>query len=425
MKTKKILIIARDFIPYHPSLGAVIRVIKLSEFLLARGFEVHLIAAKGVQLDYFGYRSLSEKINITYVDDFLQARNNRKKKTAQNKNQRLSDNQSSPKVFQRFLTIIDRSFVPDMGVILANKYAAKAVNVIRQHHIRNVLVSSPPHSTQIIGYLVKRHLKDKINLITEYRDSWNTLGIYAKTNPLLNRISRLLEKKVLKSADHFIYHSPPVLDKIRKTLLDISPKSTLIMNGYDPGMRIRKKSTGRRNACLKIGYFGAITDAATGFRNPERFFQVVNTVTFPVKIVFYGHIDISEYWQRRLGDKLEIHGHISHAEALEKMMAMDILMLLHSQKEGADEVIPAKIFEYMLVGKPILAIGPVPMESAEMVKSEKLGYTMNLYHDEDMKNTLIQIYEDWENHRMPAYNEATCRQYSRYHQFEKLLPILQ
>ena len=425
MKTKKILIIARDFIPYHPSLGAVIRVIKLSEFLLARGVEVHLIAAKGVELDYFGYRPLTEKIHITYVDDFLQTRNTKKKKRAQDKKERLPGNPSPPKALQRLLTIIDRSFVPDMGVILANKYADKAVNVIRQHHIRNVLVSSPPHSTQIIGYLVKMRLKHKISLIAEYRDSWNTLGIYAKTNPLLNRISRVLERKVLQSADHFIYHSPPVLEKIKKSLVDIGPKSTLIMNGYDPDMRIEKASAGRKNACLTIGYFGAINDASTGFRNPERFFRVLTRVTFPVKIVFYGYIDISAYWQSLLGDKIEIHGHISHKEALEKMMTMDILMLLHSQKQGADEVIPAKIFEYMLVGKPILAIGPVPMESAKMVNAGKLGYAMDLYHDEDMKHKLIEIYEDWENNRMPEYDAATCRQYSRHHQFEKLLPLLQ
>ncbi len=427
MESKKILIIARDFIPFSTTLGGVIRVIKLCEFLLARGFEIHIIAARGVELDYFGYAPLIKQINIKYVNDFLQARNNLKKKAAQNSkpvDNCIIGKKSSPAVLQRLLTLIDRTFIPDMGIILAIKYMIKASRIIRKHNISNVLVTSPPHSSQVIGYLLKKRLKENINLIVEYRDSWNTLGIYSKMNPLLDRISRFLERKVLRSADQFIYHSPPVIEKIKNEILDVTWKSTLIMNGYDPQMKVSMKSSRFINDCIKIGYFGAITDASTGFRNPERFFRVLSVVEIPIKVIFYGQIDISHYWQKELGNRIEIKGSLSHKEALEKMAEMDVLMLIHSQKEGADEVIPAKIFEYMLVQRPILAIGPVPMESARMVEEGKLGYTMDLYDDEDIKIKLQNIYEDWRNSNLPEYGEAACRKYSRHYQFQKLLPIL-
>ena len=58
MSSKKILIIVRDFIPYYHSLGGVMRVLKLAEFLTEKDVSVYILSAKGVEIDYFGYRKI-------------------------------------------------------------------------------------------------------------------------------------------------------------------------------------------------------------------------------------------------------------------------------------------------------------------------------------------------------------------------------
>src|SRR5262249_51986636 len=55
---------------------------------------------------------------------------------------------------------------------------------------------------------------------------------------------------------------------------------------------------------------------------------------------------------------LETHDYVSHADAIALMQSADALCLLLSDLPGADRVIPAKLFEYIAVRKPILAIAP-------------------------------------------------------------------
>jgi len=311
--------------------------------------------------------------------------------------------------------------VPDPIVYSTPFYAVKALKIIRQHGIKNVIVSSPPHSMQLVGLIVKTALKNMINLVVDYRDTWNTTQIFRKKNFAFQALNSYLEKCVLTAADRFVYCTNPMLGKINHLFFDISEKSQLVMNGFDIQNRIVPKRINMHNAFLTIGYFGALNEHEKSYRNPSLFFKAVEKLKTRIKLIFYGNISIASHWNERLKGIIEIHKSIPHNKAIERMQDMDLLMLLHSERYGADEVITGKFFDYILSERPILSVGPTNMESSRMVREHGIGYVADLYNEMDLLNTLNQIVKDWGNKALPTVRNEDFKYFSRQSQFNKLL----
>ena len=422
MQKKKILIIARDFVPYYYSLGGVLRVLKMADFFNDQGLEVFILAAKGEEISHFGYEKAVKNFHVRYVPDPLQYYITRthKQKWTKHHHCTIPDNH----IRQKINNIIRECSVPDLGIYFVQKYVKEAIRIIERHHIKNVVVSSPPHSTQIIGLKLKRVFHDRINLIVDYRDSWNTTRIFQKKHSILNVVSESLERKVLIAADHFIYCSPPILSKINRTFFDITNKSLLVMNGFDSTTEKPSQCIHTRNDYLTLGHFGAINEKSNSFRNPALLFAALAKLRKKLKIVFYGAAHISKFWQNTLKGMIEVRGSVPHEYALELMLKMDVLMLLHSEKEGADEVITGKLFEYILMGKPILVVGPENMEATRIVKNNGLGYSINLYDQEDILDNINRMHSDWENGTLPRYKLEDHKEFDRHYQYSKILKIL-
>lgn len=424
MKKKKVLIIIREFIPYTHSLGSSIRVLKMAEFFNQNGIEVYLLAAKGEEIGFFGYRNTMETMNLSYVDDALQ------KYVTRRIHERKVDFQTGrffgikKKVLSAGKKAINEISIPDEGIYFVNRYVRKAMEIINRNGIRNIIVSSPAHSAQVIGMKLKKRLGDRINLIVDYRDSWNTTKIFKKNSRIPRFLSEQLEKRILQGADHFVYVTTPTLNKIKAKYFDISDKSILVMNGYDMDLKIDKPKQEGRSEYLRIGHFGYISDRQASYRNPELFFQALMKLDKKINLVLYGSVDIRKEWQERFKDMLTIHSHVSHSEAIGFMQDMDLLLQLHSEVDGADEVISGKIFEYIFAEKPILVVGPKEMEAARFVTEENIGYSIDIYDENDMCSKMDEIYRKWETGKLIAYKTSDYYRFSRQYQYSKLLHLL-
>src|SRR5262249_26117336 len=59
-----------------------------------------------------------------------------------------------------------------------------------------------------------------------------------------------------------------------------------------------------------------------------------------------------------LGKHVQVLGQRAHLEALRAMHAADALLLIANTTPGAEATVPGKLFEYLAVGRPILAMAP-------------------------------------------------------------------
>jgi glycosyltransferase involved in cell wall biosynthesis len=232
-----------------------------------------------------------------------------------------------------------------------------------------------------------------------------------------------MEASALSAADHITYQSPTVLPKLNDAFFDVSSKATLVMNGFDASMNFARPTASPKARELTIGYFGAISDSPSSYRNPTAFLEAVAEAEAPIRVVFYGDIRLRAHWYTRLADRFQVHDNLPHDDALAKMAEIDILLLLHSQKEGSDEVIPGKLFEYMLAQRPILVLGPTPMEAKRIVSEEGIGYTADASNAEAIGKTLKTLHSEWLRGKLPTVDKEQLLPYSRQTQFRKMLPL--
>lgn len=422
--SRKVLIVVRGFVPYEPSLGGVIRIIKLASFLRSRGHQVFIVAAKGQFVSDFGYADEASHFRITYYLDKTQEQYSKKYNS-------ISSTPNSPpnslaRSLKSFLTRLARKLViPDPGVLFIWFQYRAARTLIKSERISNVIVSSPAHSSQLTGYLLKKRFRDKINLIIDYRDSWNCCGFFAANGAFSRYVSRKMELAVLHSCDQFVYVSTPMLSKIQATFFDISKKATLVMNGYDLSMQSYQSPTTKSGATqMRFGYFGRANDTVGSGYDPSLLLEALSEYRDKICIDMFGPITISNIDQWNSRSSVTLHGSIRHPDALKKMQTMDALVMIYTGTVGTDEIVSGKLFEYMLARRPIFIIGPDDMEAKKIVLKKKIGYWADSRSILSIKTALGAIYNDWKSKDLPNYSLRHVAEFDRRCQFSKILPLL-
>jgi glycosyltransferase involved in cell wall biosynthesis len=276
---------------------------------------------------------------------------------------------------------------------------------------------------QLVGLKLKKHFKSKINLIIDYRDSWNTTKIFRKDFKICQLISEKLEKRALKKTDHFTYISKPMLDKVEKIYkLNMSEKAKLIMNGYNK-LQSFSNLKNRSEDIIKIGYFGIVSDHNTSYRNITNLLEVVNNnpnIFKGLEFHLFGKIRIGKTDLIKRNN-FHIHNSLSHEEALKRMSEMDFLLLIHSDPESSDEVITGKFFEYVAVKRPILCLSPENMEARRLIDTYNIGITADINNKQDMIDKLKSL-RDYKGYDF--YSGIDVSIFQRERQYEKFLEIL-
>ena len=421
--TASVLLVSRGLPPYAASLGGAIRILKLAEYLRDQGMEVHVLAGKGRNYGYYGYEELLRSISVHYVDDPLLARSG---PPAPGDSQPAAQGRSGIRGLLR--PLVTECSIPDTGIFALPALKRRAMQIIESRGITNIITSGPPHSDHLVGLAAKRKLGAALNWIVDYRDSWNGTSIFRKNNWLFQRLNLALEKRVLRRADRLTYISEPMIEKAAALLGSdgdrLRNKSTLIMNGYDARNLTPVSPWTATGSRLRIGYFGLLDDRPESYRSPATLFEAIINNDLDVSVELYGQIRISPHWSQVLGDRLVVGGLLSHAESMARMASMDALLLLHTRHDGADEVLTGKIFEYLLSGRPVLAVGPERMAANVLLHKLQTGHDVR--HDDPAAVTamLRRLWTMKRDGELSTRVPAGIEQYSRDYQYSLLKALL-
>lgn len=373
LKVKKILLVVNHFIPYVGSLGGAIRAITLADFFLTRGYDVTVVALKGQKFSDFGYSAVLNKLDVHYVDP--------QDATAKDW---LNGN----------LRLLSAGIVPEARAKLFYRMFSVASSLMKEKGIRNVIVTTPPHNTQLVSLFLKQHFRGEVNLTVDYRDSWFTNLHYRKKKLLSRLSSERKEKEILRLADHFTYVSNPILEKIidQYRLEKLREKSHLVMNGYNKALP-RETAEAVSDGPIRVGYFGELSDSKTSYRNIENIVGALREkkeLQEKIAFYFYGEIQLNNTSLEGVNN-IHIESSVSHDEALKLMSTMDYLLIIHSNPDTSEEVITGKFFEYVSVRKPILNITPPNMEANRLVEKYGFGTIVNIATSESVRDGLMSL----------------------------------
>ena len=263
-------------------------------------------------------------------------------------------------------------FIPDARIAWVSPSVHFLKNYMTAHTIDTLITTGPPHSMHLIGLQLKELLP--ISWIADFRDPWTTIGYHQslRLGKAAAKKHEYLEQSVLQKADAVLVTSYTTQKELQqKTIKPVY----VITNGYDTStagkVPLSKKFT--------IAHIGSLLSG----RNPEVLWKVFSEMimedpdfsdNFELQLI--GKVSqevyekISSYGLERY---ISYEGYVTHEQAIHYQRAAQVLLLVEIDSDITKGIIPGKVFEYMVSGRHILAIGPERWDVSTIISRTNTG----------------------------------------------------
>ena len=341
-KTKPQVILIAYHFPPGPEMGAL-RPFRFYKYLKRLGFQCHVITASPPDQ--------ASPADVSFIPDELRAVWEGSTK------QRLS-----LRAYQELL-VRKLMFPGHIGIMWSIKAASLCHKIIADHpRDQFVLFSTyPPLGVLLTGLIVRQ--RDRIPWIADFRDP---LGIglgEAHVSRWMRFWNRRLESTVFRAAGAIIANVEGAAQLWRERYPRAQAKLHVICNGFDPEEAPRPRETPPRTQKL-IVHAGGLYHG----RSPEMVVQSLSRLrakgeseALSAGILLVGDFDVKVgltgtlYQQAQHDGWLELRHAVPRKESLRLLEEADGLLLIQPQ---SDVQVPGKIFEYICIGRPVLAIAP-------------------------------------------------------------------
>jgi len=348
-------------------------------------------------------------------------------KLSKNSSKTISKGIISKKEKQSFterllLFIRGNLFIPDARKNWVKPSVTYLKDYISKHDIDTIITTGPPHSLHLIGLQLKEQLD--LRWIADFRDPWTTIGYHKKLKllPFAKLKHKRLEKKVLRSADDIIVTSFVT----KKQFEALTRQSiTVITNGYDYKV-VDIEPLSKRFSIAHIG--SLLSD-----RNPEVLWNVLenlsrenNTFKSLLQIDLVGVVSkdiLLKLEQHNLTQFLNIKGYVSHNDAIKYQRTAQVLLMVEIDSKDTRCIIPGKLFEYMVSGRPIIALGPKNSDVEQLLTETQTGHYFSYTDYKRLKETILKHFEAFRHNDLKS-NAIGLKQYSRTALTEKLAALI-
>ncbi|HEX8561395.1 MAG TPA: glycosyltransferase family 4 protein [Flavobacterium sp.] len=313
-------------------------------------------------------------------------------------------------------------FIPDARVFWVRPSVRFLSRYLIEHKIDTIITTGPPHSLHMIGLRLKS-VAD-IKWIADFRDPWTTIGYHKelKLTPYSEGRHKDLEKMVLRRADQII-----VTSKTTKADFEVitSKPIEVITNGYDLE-QVPDKGLDRKFSLAHIG-------SLLSERNPRFLWQALSEIIkenddfktdFELKLI--GNVSrnvLDALNTYGLSDHVLNLGYVSHSEAIVQQRSSQLLLLIEINSAATKSIIPGKLFEYMVSGRPIIGIGPTGSDFADILIETNTGVFIDYAEKEKLKASILRFYQAYKTGSLKA-SGVGLQKYSRENLTKHLATLL-
>jgi glycosyltransferase involved in cell wall biosynthesis len=338
-------------------------------------------------------------------------------------------NEGTPSFMQKASRFIRGNlFVPDPRKGW-NRYVLKAVDqIIKNEKIEAVITSSPPHSTQLAGLAIKERYN--IPWIADLRDPWTDIYYYKSLYHLgfVRKRDAGYERQVLQNADAVLVVSKDIKRIFASKLsIDGSKHIHVLPNGYD-AEDFNKPLSAPRNTFV-LAYTGTMAESYNIQALLEALKSIAKRNTKPEIIVrVAGKVSpgiISQIERAGLLPIFDFAGYIDHQAAIEFMTGASVLLLVIPEIVHNEGILTGKLFEYMAACRPIVGIGPIHGDAAEILNETGAGKMFDYKDFQGILNEISGLYESsMDGGVRHAKITEKVKAYSRYELTVRLAGII-
>lgn len=290
--------------------------------------------------------------------------------------------------------------------------------MIHEHQPRAIFTSSPPGCVHLLG----RRLQKKFGLpwLADFRDPW----IINDLDPH-NRVAHWLEHQVLASANVLIANTPLNQSGWIRANPDAAAKIVTIPNGFDPERFVKPESR-------PVGEHLTILHAGELYHNrdPRPFLDALGELSdTSLQVEFLGRqsgglFDFpAEIENRNLSATVRLAAQVPYAEAIQRMMNADILLIVQSPQWPIG--VPAKLYEYLGAGRPILALAETDSDIAWALRESGVLHRIAPPRDVPaIKQALVELTSDVRAGRPASGNPEALQQFTRERMAQRVAACL-
>ncbi|MDE1463956.1 glycosyltransferase family 4 protein [Spartinivicinus poritis] len=444
----KILITAGYFPPYCPASAS--RVNKLAKYLVDQGHDVRVLSPKDPRFpETLKAEIPQDQILYTHYTDIngIPARFKKtirsvffQKNKATTKEAKQEQSAASLKTTSQSAVVKKESFISWLYRAMTNIpdnsvgwyfHAIKAGKALFKHWCPDIIfATAPPFTTLLVGSRLARIVG--VPWVADYRDLWSDHGYY-DSGYLRRMVDILLERYMLSNCKGLVTVTESWTDLLKKKR---NKPVICVMNGFDPEdfHLDDEKSDEHENLVeeekITILYAGHLYGQK---RDPSLLFEAIGRLEERAKnfkIIFYTENGLDDFNadQKKLVEKYQLEDviafntYIPQKELHKVQQQVDILLLLRWNDPREDSVIAGKLFEYIGANKPILSVGSITGEAADIIRDNDFGCVS--CDPDEIGRFLLQKYQE-KNSKIPLkLNDKSRNNFKRVEQFSKLEKFL-
>ncbi len=296
---------------------------------------------------------------------------------------------------------------------------------LEKNKVDLIISTGPPHSMHLIALGLKK--KFDIPWIADFRDPWTDIDFYSKLKltTWADKKHHKLESEVLTKADHIVTVSPGCATDLEKI---VQRKIEIINNGYDPQDFNFEKA--ELDKTFTISHFGAFNKD----RNPISLWTALKEITEnniefknSLRIQLIGQTDdsvIDEIQKNNLTKNLILIEHLPHKKGLIQLSKSQVLLLPLNDTPNVKGILPGKMYEYLALHRPILAIGPTDADYAKIIKETSSGTPLDFKDIQGIKETVQNYFDLFQKNKLEI-EPSSFEKYSRKNLAKEFIDLLQ
>jgi glycosyltransferase involved in cell wall biosynthesis len=379
---KRCLIVTYYFPPTGG--GGVQRMTKLIKYLSRQGWRFSVITSGNSEANLPHDENLlgeiPDKVNIFKI-------------RSENKNVSQSFSRLKSSFPVRWLSSL--IFIPDRYKTWAGKAKREILSLIKKENFDIILISSPPYSLATMAADLTQNIS--LPVVLDMRDPWTTNPYKIYPSHWHLRKDRQIERDVLSRINFGVSAYASLIEHFDKVIPGFNKKNwRCISNGFDEedfaALKPEKIDTSKLNIAFSGTFYSHLN-------NPEPLFRAIADLdTAQKEKICFHHIGFSNIALSDIAGRFNLStnivewGYYPHDKCLNILSAMDaFVFILESSDQRAVNTIGGKVYEYIGLGKPILALVPEKGEAATLIRESNSGKIIDPSDTNLLKSTLI----DW------------------------------
>jgi len=305
----------------------------------------------------------------------------------------------------------------------------QGLRMIRQFKPELIWSTYPIATAHLIGKAL--HLKTGLPWIADFRDPMAQEGYPADTRTWESY--RSIEADAARLASYCVFTSPGAAAEYRQRYPDAAPRMVVVENGYDEesfagvALSVGAPIRDRAVTLLHSGIVypserdpSHLFDALAGLQQSGRLTPADLRIRFRAS----AHDDLlrSSAAERGVLDFVELAPAIPYRQALAEMLEVDGLLVL--QASNCNAQIPAKIYEYLRAGRPILGLTDPIGDTAGVLRHAGIETQAPLDAPQAIADSLVDFVQRLRSGRLNLPRTEAVTQASRRGRTQQLIPLL-